>query len=464
MRSSTVAASLLSICGAALGAPAPQPAAAPAPTAAPVLEERQLLSGILSAVASGVNQALTANNFGSILTALESAKPTASPTNVQDAVSKLSSIHNQAQPTNIYDYSAQLVANGLISSTVSSLVESIGGVLTGENNMNNKNPNPPTTIYPKKNSSDAPYDQSESVLRGAIYIPSTFNSRNSSGQQPIILMPGTGDTGYTTFIGNFIPLLQNGNQFNPVWLNIPGFLLNDAQTNSEFIAYAINYINSITHKKVAVIAWSQGNINTQWAFKYWPSTRNVTTDHIAISPDYKGTVNANFVCPDGTPQQYLATSNYITTLRKNNGDSAYVPTTTVYSGFFDEIVEPQQGTNASAFLNDARKVGVTNNEAQIICAGLPGGSFYTHEGMLYNPLSYALAIDALTHDGPGQVSRVGTAECANYIAQGLDLGDLLVTENSIPIAAAALVLYTPKTRTEPAIKSYALSPNAAQSS
>lgn len=104
-----------------------------------------------------------------------------------------------------------------------------------------------------------------------------------------------------------------------------------------------------------MIAWSQGNIDVQWAFKYWPSTRKITSDHVAISPDYAGTVLADFICPTGLScdpavfqQRYLSDSNFITTLRADNGDSAYVPTTTVYSGLLDEIVEPQQGTGASA--------------------------------------------------------------------------------------------------------------------
>lgn len=150
----------------------------------------------------------------------------------------------------------------------------------------------------------------------------------------------------------------------------------------------------------------------------------------------------------------LLPNSFITTLRSNGGDSAYVPTTTIYSGLFDEIVEPQQGTGASAFLNDARNVGVSNNEVQLVCAGQPAGSFFTHEGTLYNALGFALATDALSHSGPGEVSRLNLASvCSNYITPGLNLNDFLLTENTIPIAAVAIVVYPNKVTVEPAIKS-----------
>lgn len=131
-----------------------------------------------------------------------------------------------------------------------------------------------------------------------------------------------------------------------------------------------------------------------------------------------------------------------------------MPTTTVYSGFFDEIVEPQQGTNASAYLLDARQKGVTNNEVQQVCPdGSPGGSFYTHEGTLYNPLGFALVKDALSHKGPGRASRLNLqAVCSTYLTPGLDLTDFLLTENSILIAGIAIVVYPNKVLNEPPIK------------
>lgn len=426
-------------------------------------EKREVVGGVLSVVSNVAAGATGTNPYGTILSALTSVTPTASPTSPQQAMSSLSAIFGASPtPTNIYGQLAELVADGLTPNNIESALSAVDGALTGENSEVNSNPkNPSPAVYPKASSKDAPYDLTEAQLRGAIYIPSTFKYGASGAPQPIILVPGTGDTGYTTFVGNYIPLLQGSSVGDPVWLNIPGYLLNDAQTNAEYVAYAINYIYGISNKRqVAVLSWSQGGIDAQWAYKYWPSTISKVTDQISFSPDYHGTVNANFAAAPGEPlppsvlqQEY--NSNFITTLRSNNGDSAYVPTTTIYSGFFDEIVEPQQGTGASAFLNDARKVGVSNNEVQTICAGQPAGSFYTHEGTLYNSLGYSLAVDALTHSGPGQVSRLSNLNtiCSYYLTPGLNLADFLETENSILIAGIAILAYPNKVTQEPPIKS-----------
>lgn len=441
-------------------------------------QRRQLLSGVtnavgdllgsdgpLSDVLSTVDKAAEgqlASPISSVLGGLTSIVPVATQTDVSEASATLSSIFNTSPtPTNLYAEIAQLGAAGLTADNLGDLLNYVEDGLTGEASSENSNTrNPSITVYPKASSQDAPYDISEEKLRAAIYIPDTFQYGRAGAPQPIILFPGTGANGYTTFKGNYIPLLQGSNIADPVWVNVPGLLLDDAQGNAEYIAYAINYIYGICNKrKIAVAAWSQGNINTQWAYKYWPSTRTKVTDHIAFSPDYHGTNLANLIAAPGEPlppsvlqQEY--NSNFITTLRNNNGASSYVPTTTIYSGFFDEIVEPQQGTGASAFINNARNAGASNSEVQVVCNGQIAGTFYTHEGILYNPLGFALLKDALAHDGPGQTSRLNLGSvCSTYLTQGLDLADFLITENAIAIAGLAILTYPTPVANEPAIKS-----------
>jgi hypothetical protein len=155
--------------------------------------------------------------------------------------------------------------------------------------------------------------------------------------------------------------------------------------------------------------------------------------------------------PSVIQQDY--TSAFVTKLRSNGGDSAHVPTTTVYSTF-DEIVEPQQGTAASGFLNDARNTGVSNTFLQGPCLGEPAGLLYTHEGVLYNPVAYALVVDALTHTGLGSFERV-RGSCQDIVAPGLSLTDVIVTEATIPLVVLNIFSYMPKSLSEPAIKAYA---------
>jgi hypothetical protein len=347
-----------------------------------------------------------------------------------EATSILSSIFS-ATPTDLYDNIVELIANDFSPGNLGQVETTYS---EGCNSDTNNNPQDPSgTIYPKKSASDAPYSLSEAQLRQAIYIPSTFTYGNVP---PIVMVPGTGSTGCLSFGSNFIPQFTGSSYADPVWLNVPHLLLDDAQVNAEYIAYAINYISGISgNNNISVIAWSQGNLDTQWALKYWPSTREVVNDFISISADFHGTLVADILCPEfpklpcppAVIQQGYS-SNFVTRLRQNGGDSAYVPTTSIYSGV-DDIVEPQQGTGASAYINDARGVGVSNNEVQIVCNGYPAGGFYTHEGVLYNPLAYALAVDALTHAGPGEPSRLNLPSVCNAITSpGLSLADVIGTE------------------------------------
>lgn len=230
------------------------------------------------------------------------------------------------------------------------------------------------------------------------------------------------------------------------------------QTNAENVAYAINYMYGICRQKVAVAAWSQGNLAAQWAYKYWPSTRSRVTDHIAFSPDYHGTtafssdpLNASPVAPASLQQAYNST--FIQTLRSHGGDAAYVPTTVIFSGAYDEIVEPQQGANASANLLNSKHAEASNNQVQLVCPGQPAGSFYTHEGILYNPVGFALLKDALSHEGPGRTSRLDLETvCAEYLSPGLSLEDMRFAHDAIVIGGLAGLYYPNKTTAEPPIR------------
>jgi len=324
------------------------------------------------------------------------------------------------------------------------------------------------SIFPQKAEGDAPYSNTEATLKAAIKMPASFTFGK---KMPVILGPGTGATGTSSFSGNFLKQLMNSSTFDPVALDIPDNLLNDIQSNAEFYSYSINYISAVSNNaNVSVITWSQGSMNMQWAMKYWPSTRAVVSDFIPVSPDLKGSTIINFTGGIGDAFQAIAPvpqalsqqkddSNYVKTLNANGGDSAFVPTTAVFSSS-DEIVKPQvDNVKGSGFFLDARNVGVSNTLVQAACPNQPAGKDFSHAGMLYSPVTFALAMDALSNPGPGDLTRLDMATvCGASVSPGLSKADKKATDGLIAAAAANVITYTVSGKAivgEPGIKQYA---------
>lgn len=434
------------------------------PAGGPVASSWSSISEVL-ATASANNIPAARSALSDFATLLQTVQPTATPT----ANSQL-----LALPSSLLPAASAAPTPNLVETLQTALALTLAGLNIGNdsvldlleqslapdiNGQTDGHPDPPYAVYPKRAPGDAPYSQSEHDLRRAIFIPDSFTFGK---KQPVILSPGTGLFGGEDFITNLIPLLQNSSFGDPVWINPPSQTLGDAQLTAEIDAYAINYIAAISGRKVAAITESQGSLDVQWALKYWPSTRQNMTDFIPVSGDLKGTILFDDPAADlsGIPaffQQRNTGSDFIATLRSNNGSSAYVPTTAIYTAT-DEIVEPQQGVGASGYFDDVRGVGVTNNEIQTVCPLLPAGGPFGHIDVLLNSLVWALIKDALTHPGPGRTSRLDlSVVCNEVLAPGLTAADLLATFPLLPAVVVDVLLYEPKVTAEPAIMAYARS-------
>ena len=99
----------------------------------------------------------------------------------------------------------------------------------GDKSVQKMIPKAQSQIYPSKSRKDPSYSVWEFELRKAIKIPVTFTFGE---KPPVILVPGTGSTGFLTYVGNYLKLLANVPYADPVWLDIPDFLLDDAQKNA----------------------------------------------------------------------------------------------------------------------------------------------------------------------------------------------------------------------------------------
>ncbi|RMZ82063.1 hypothetical protein DV737_g2203, partial [Chaetothyriales sp. CBS 132003] len=330
------------------------------------------------------------------------------------------------------------------------------------NSHQNQNPDPDVSIYPRLSDQDAPYSIEETLLRSVIFIPAGFKF-GQDGKTPVILVPGTGSYGGENYGQNLAKLLAASSFGDPVWLNVPGRMCNDASKNAEYAAYAINYIATRCRKKVATVGWSQGNISIQWSLKYWPSTRDQVSNFIALSADFRGSVMARVLVPfkatqPAAPAVWNQTphSNFIAALRSNGGDSAYVPTTSIYSAV-DEAVQPQYGAGASALMKDERNVGVTN--CQLLgtpSLWKPAGQGYSHDGVLLSPVTWALTEDAIKNGGPGRIDRIDMSTVSwRRKTSGLSLCDASRTRTVSLRCLMHILTFTPKLWDEPALPLYA---------
>jgi hypothetical protein len=145
---------------------------------------------------------------------------------IPEAYSILNSIVNSAPVVGdtLFTRAANLIQNGFYNGPIlnfeSQFTAGDDGVVS-----------PPSTteiLYPA-GAADAPFTISEMDLLAAIRIPLGFTFGK---KPPVILVPGTGSTGYLTYAANYLKLLRDVDFADPVYLNVPHFLLDDAQLNS----------------------------------------------------------------------------------------------------------------------------------------------------------------------------------------------------------------------------------------
>lgn len=433
-------------------------------------EERGLVGGLLQSLPLDdvlkLLEVVTDPNI--LLNVLDLIQPAPRPGSYEDVQGLLSGIYGNEETQNSFYKNAGLqISAGLGPTTKEgSLRAQAAQEGKGINSPHNKNA-AVDGVYPQKAEGDAPYSVPEDELRAAIYIPDTFTYGK---KPPVLFVPGTGSYGGSVYKSNLAKLLAGTH--DPVWLNVPGNMLLNAQVNAEYVAYAVNYLAAASKTNISAVTWSQGGLDMQWALTYWPSTRAVISNFFPVSADFHGTYLADVLClkvANGPPasaglrcapalQQQRYNSTFVSALRAAGGADAYVPTTSFYSGRLDEVVQPQVGTGASAYIGDARGVGALNVQVEAACGPdhlVGGDSFYDHAGVLYHPLTYALIVDAIAHGDAGDLSRIDIDDvCSTYATRGLSVVDVVDTVAIIPIGTVLFLTAPEQTLVEPPLMPY----------
>ncbi len=287
----------------------------------------------------------------------------------------------------------------------------------------------------------------------------TAGVRNAT-REPVLLNPATGVTPDQNYSWNWEPALD---MLHIPWCayTAPYSTLGDIQDSGEYLVYNIRRMYAMAGRPIAVMGHSQGGMSMRWPLRFWPDTRSMVDDVIGFSGSNHGTtVQPPNGCSGGCPPadwQQFAGSNFIKAIDSYAETFAGISYTEIYT-HNDEVVQPANNNqNASAALHTGGGQ-ITNLATQDVCPTDP----YEHLGIgTEDPVAYALAVDALTHPGPADPSRISPTVCAQVFQPGVNPAtanfyeqQLAAAPGLIAVASPVNLVGAPEVNQEPALRCY----------
>jgi hypothetical protein len=275
----------------------------------------------------------------------------------------------------------------------------------------------------------------------------------SDGREPILLVHGTALSPKENWSWSWQRALDA--RSSPYCIvTLPDHAMADAQIAAEYVVNALRTMHARSGRKVEYVGYSQGGMLGRWALKWWPDTRADVDDYVGIDPSNHGTLDAYAVCavngcaPSIWQQQ--TGSHFLRALNAGGETWAGIDYTTVFSRT-DEVVTPNLDATGSSALHTGGGT-IANILAQDICPA----DLSEHLAMgTYDPVAYAVALDAIAHAGPAQASRIDPSVCAQGLMPGVDPAQFPANFANVGLVAGQQVLTYPHVRSEPPLKPYA---------
>jgi triacylglycerol esterase/lipase EstA (alpha/beta hydrolase family) len=295
----------------------------------------------------------------------------------------------------------------------------------------------------------------------ALDVPATLLAKSlmcsanlrTSSHEPILLVPGTTVTPAVEYSWTYERAF---NQLHLPWcaVTLPASTMGDIQTAGEYIVHAIRTMHAETHKLVQIVGHSQGGMVPRWALRFWPDTRPMVDDMIGMAPSNHGTVDAFALCPPVVGcapaiwQQEL-NSPFLDALNSGAETFAGISYTDIYT-VEDEVVVPNFSTAGSSSLHTGGGA-ITNVSVQSVCPG------HITDHLLIgtvDPVAYALVMDALTHRGPANPSRISKSVCSQQLQPGVVPATWAVNFAETSADLANVLATSPHVSAPPALASY----------
>ncbi len=295
------------------------------------------------------------------------------------------------------------------------------------------------------------------TLLAAMKCSSDFGP--SSGRA-VLLVPGATQTVESNFSWSYIPALEKA---GIPWcaVDLPNKHTAELQNSSEFVTFAIRKMFETTKTKIAVVGFSQGGVLPRWSLKYFPDTRDMVEDYIGIAAAHHGLIETNLLC--ATPvlgcitsfTQISIGSKWIDTLNAGGETFKGIDYTQVYTRT-DDVAIPNFDEKTGVSSLRTGEGTISNVATQDVCL-LNAADHFTVGS--FDPVGYAIVLDALRHPGPASKARVkaqGLGLCTQVASPGIELTTLpLNFASKMMFTFATSVTLQPKSTKEPELKCYA---------
>lgn len=276
---------------------------------------------------------------------------------------------------------------------------------------------------------------------------------------PVLLVHGTGVTPGQNFGWGWTAALARRG-IPHCTLALPHQGLGDVQVAGEYVAAAIRAMSAgAGGRRVSIVGHSQGGMVPRWALRFFSDTRGLVDDLVAIAPDNHGVPAGDTVaacrrtgCPPATLQQ-AAGSRFLAALNSRRETFAGVSYTTIRTRA-DEVLTPGDAPEAEATSTLRADGGrIANVVIQDVCPA--DESDHRLVGTASNT-AFALAVDALDHDGPADPARARRAACASTLLPGVDEDDVGTHVAALGAMSAADRAAVPIVWEEPPLRPYVL--------
>ncbi len=269
------------------------------------------------------------------------------------------------------------------------------------------------------------------------------------GAPAVLLVHGTSVTPEENWGWSWIRALPHSG-FVPCTVRLPDYAFVDLQRSSEYVVHAIRAMSDATGGKISVVGVSQGGLQPRWAIRWWPDIRERVDDLIMLATTNHGALFADVSCLAAPClpalwQQRAFGSRFLEALNGGDETPGEVSYTSIYS-HTDAIIQPSLPVSTSA-LEGAVSIAVQN-----FCPGRP----VDHAQQTYDAAVWALALDALVHDGPLNPARADRSACLQLVMPHADPVESVLRGAEIYLLAVVRQnTYGGKTDEEPPLREYA---------